>query len=423
MLRKFLPILLLTFVNVIGFTLLIPVLTSISQQYTSEEVSPIIFGALLSTYALCQFLAAPILGSLSDKYGRKPVLVVSQLGTTLSWVVFCLAYFLSSLEVFGFALPLWVILFSRVVDGLTGGNISVANAWVSDVSSKEEKAQAFGIIGATFGLGFLIGPALGGLSNATEIGYLGTGLLAFVISLVTLAFVIWGLPESLKEENKDKELEIKFWSELNFFKKFGTFNQNHLVKNLLISRVFFAFVFASYVTVIVVFLERQFELGSLGLGLTLSLIGLYSVFNQALLVGRITKMFGDLGALLGSVFLVAIGLAMLPFIPPDLAGTNFLGLDINASYVLFLTNAYFINLGISVAMPSFKAIVSNNVSEKNQGLAIGLDESILSLGQGVTPIAAGLLYASLGPNTFFAYALVLIASHIWLWRVLRGKIN
>ena len=137
--RKLFPILLLTFVNVIGFSLLIPVLPEVLIFFTGES-SGWLYGLLLSAYALSQFVAAPILGSLSDRYGRRSILLLSQMGTLLSWVIFGLAYFIpENWGVGGMSVALLVIMFSRITDGLTGGNVSVAQAWVSDRTTAKEK--------------------------------------------------------------------------------------------------------------------------------------------------------------------------------------------------------------------------------------------------------------------------------------------
>ena len=142
--KKLMPVLILTFVNVIGFSILIPVLPEVLKYFTGES-SGLFYGLLLSSYALSQFLGAPILGSLSDKYGRRPILLLSQGGTILSWIIFASAYFIpKDMLVGSVSLPLVVIAISRILDGLTGGNVSVAQAWVSDKTTREEKTKAFG---------------------------------------------------------------------------------------------------------------------------------------------------------------------------------------------------------------------------------------------------------------------------------------
>lgn len=422
MIKKIFPIILLTFVNVIGFTLLIPVLPQIAATYLpTEELQAIAFGGLTSAYALFQFLAAPILGSLSDKYGRKPLLLISQTGTMLSWVIMGAAWFIDpSLKAggaTGVSIAFLVIIFARVVDGVTGGNISVAQAWVSDATKAENRTAAFGILGATFGVGFLFGPALGGLSYATEYTFLGTSVLAFAISLFTLIVMYFFLPESLPEEKRDKELNIEFWKEINIFQQIKPFAKNTLIINLLTSRVFFALVFASYTTIIILLLEQEFVLGEVGLGLLLTLIGVYSIINQGLLVNRIANSLGELKAVFLSITLIFIGLVIIPFIPTTIGGSQV------PSLIIFMVNAYILNLGISVGQPTFKTIFTKSVDDTKQGKIIGLDESLLSLGQAITPIIAGSMYAAFGVGTFFIFALILAIPNIVIFQNLRKGLH
>jgi len=402
MFKKFLPVIALTFVNVIGFSILIPVLPQVTEQYISSDFSAPVYGALIAAYSLFQFLGSPVLGSLSDKYGRKPLLILSQLGTTLSWVIFAVAYFLPNVQLWTISLPIIVIAISRIVDGITGGNISVAQAWVSDVTSPKEKTKAFGLLGAVFGLAFLFGPAIGGFSSSTSIGYLGTCIVAFLISLVTLALILFYLPESLPEEKRDKELDIHLFKEINIFHKIKVFDGNQFVLSLLAIRLGFALVLGGFFIMIILYMREGFGLTTTGLGLTMSLIGTFSIFNQAFLVGKLSKRFGDLNTFYFSLSCFFVSLLTLPLIPTGIV----LG-PISVSYLLMLANAYIINCGISFGMPTFKSILANNVSEKRQGLATGIDESLLALGNSVTPILAGVLYSAIGINTFYAFAVVL----------------
>ncbi len=411
MIKKLLPIILLTFVNVIGFTLLIPVLPQITGRYIeSVELQAVAFGALTSAYALFQFLAAPVLGSLSDKYGRKPLLILSQAGTMLSWVIFGLAWFAGE---YG----LLVIIIARVVDGITGGNISVAQAWVADATSPDKRTAAYGILGATFGIGFLFGPAIGGLSYTEEFGFLTTAIVAFVISLITLIVMIYFLPESLPSEKRDRSAKLEFWREINIFSQIAPFRDNNLIVNLLASRVFFALVFASYTTIIILLLEQEFELNQVSLGLLLTVIGVYSIINQGFLVSRIAKKWGELNAVFGSILLVVIGLLIIPFIPTSIAGIPALGL------VAFMVNSYILNLGISLGQPTFKAVLTKSVPDNRQGKITGLDESVLSLGQAITPIIAGTLYAVFGVGTFFLFALILAVPNIVIYQNIKKNLH
>lgn len=227
--KKLLPVLLLSFVNVVGFSILIPILPEMVQQYVATKYLSIAYGAILSSYAFSQFLAAPLLGSLSDRYGRKPILVLSQVGTIISWLIFTLAYFAHGRIVFGWLpVPLLIIIISRIADGITGGNISVAQAWVSDSTVKEERTKVFGMMGGVFGLGFLLGPIIGGYSYSLGPGLLGTIFVALIISIITLFLIVFVLPESLPYEKRAHHLNIKLLSEVNIFNKFNLFKSEEI---------------------------------------------------------------------------------------------------------------------------------------------------------------------------------------------------
>lgn len=381
------------------------------RAYTEPQYVGLLYGALLSSYALFQFLGAPILGSLSDKYGRKPVLFLSQFGTMLSWVIFGVGLLLPNVPLFGISLPLLVIAFSRVIDGITGGNVSVAQAWISDVTSREDKAKVFALMGGIFGFGFLIGPALGGISSTSSLGYMGTIFLAFVISLFTLGLIYWQLPESLPPEKRDPDFEFTLWDEINIWKQLQKFQENTLVFTFLILRIFFALVFASYTTIIILLLESDFALTPTSLGIILSIIGLFSIFNQVVITGKVAQHFGNLRALLLSVGLLAISLATIPLIP---SGFHWQGIDL--SLLLFMINSFFVNLGLSVGQPTFQALVTNSVSDQKQGAVTGLDESLLAIGRGVSPILAGGLYGLWGRGLFFFFAVFLILPYLFAWK-------
>jgi len=407
--KKFFPIISLTFVNVIGFSLLIPVFPHIVRLYVPEQYTSIVYGLLLSSYSLFQFIGAPILGALSDKYGRKPLLILSQLGTTLSWVLFAIAYFTPNIPVLGLGLPIFVIILSRIVDGITGGNVSVANAWISDITTPQERTKAFGLIGATFGIGFLIGPAIGGLSASAGVGYIGTVIIAFIISLLTLVQIGFMLPESLPVEKRLKSETISYWAEVNIINKFKIFKNNLAVKKLLIVRLFIGIIFSAYTTIIILFIEKGFTLDALGIGLTLSFVGMFSVFNQAFLTPKFASKIGDKKTLYIGLAIISVGLSLIPLIPTNL----YYGKIINIGFVLFLFNSFFMNLGISLSLPTFKSLLTKNVDETQQGVITGIDESLLALGNAFTPVIAGLLYSFADVLTFFFFSLFLFIPFVF----------
>ena len=393
MFRRILPIILLTFVNVIGFSLLIPVLPFVVEQYHGNAFT---FGLLLATYPAFQFLASPVLGSLSDRFGRRPILILSQTGTLLSWVVFGLAYFVPDISLGRIALPLWMIAFSRIVDGITGGNISVANAYLADITRPQERTHAYGILGAVFGIGFIIGPVLGGWTANGDWGFLGTVILAATISLVTLIIMILRLPESLK--HKQKTWHFAWSDELNGFKRITEYRDHPFLRHFLTLNFFLAFTFSGYTSILVLFIKDKFSLSPGQIGQLFLIIGLYLIVNQGLLVKRISHRIGNL-----RTFLIGQGLMILGLI----------GLLFVHNLVVFLLDAYIINLGFSLSFPTFKAVINNVVPPAEQGKINGVAESINSINAAIAPLLAGWLYLHWQRFTFSVFAVFMLLPYVY----------
>ena len=159
--KRLIPIYLLSLINILGFTLLIPVFPSLVEEYGGNAVT---YGMLISIYSLAQLIATPIMGTLSDKYGRRPMLLISQLGTLIGWIIFSLAFFAPKIGFLLLSVPMWLMLVSRMIDGLTGGNVSIATAYLSDLTTEEERLKAFSVIGIISSLGLVLGPVLGGVA-------------------------------------------------------------------------------------------------------------------------------------------------------------------------------------------------------------------------------------------------------------------
>ncbi len=398
---------LLMFVNILGFSILIPVLPFVVRD---NGVGEITFGLLLSSYFLFQMIGSPLLGTLSDMYGRKPILLISQFGTLMSWVIFGIAYFVQisfdqPYQIFGIPLPIWIIGLSRVTDGITGGNVSVAFAYLSDVVAPDKKTVAFGYIGAVVGFGMIIGPAIGGFSNATSIGYLGTVIVAFLISLVTLISMQLYLKESLPHTARRQSSETKLWREINFFRKILRFRENTVVMRVLMIRVFFSIAMSAYTSVIVFHLIDRFELNESRVGFFLLLVGSFMIFNQLVIVPRVSKHFGDIRMLI-------VGMAFLMF------GLFFLNLPF--TLIVFIAIYYLVNLGLSLSMPAIKGILSHNVARNMQGEIMGLDEGLVALASSIGPAFGALMYHYLTAEAFPVFGfLILIPLTIATFSILR----
>ncbi|MFN4149870.1 MAG: MFS transporter [Candidatus Sericytochromatia bacterium] len=390
--KEIIPIALLNFVNVLGFTIMIPVMPYIIKYFNQ---SPVIYGFLLSIYPFFQFLSSPILGSLSDKYGRKPVLLISQIGTVIGWLVFALSYYVENIPLMFTSLPIIIIAFARMIDGVTGGNSSIANAYLSDITSPQEKAKLFGTIGAISGIGMLIGPAIGSFSSSTSIGYLGTIIVVGFISVLTLVFIQFYLKESLPDESKNKDLKIDLFKNLNLIYKISQYKENTVLMNLFILRVFFGFVMSCYTSIIMLFVIDTFNLEPKQLGYFLLFVGSFLIFNQAVMVKQFIRKFGDVKTLIIAQFLLMFGL---------------IAITTTSSMALYIVFYYILNLGISLSMPSFKSMISNSVDRTKQGEIMGIEESMAAATSALGPMIAGWFYTHIHSQAFILIAgLVLIS--------------
>jgi MFS family permease len=384
--KEYLPVAFLSFVNTLGFSLLIPLWPFIIEDFGGNTIT---YGLLLSTYPAFQFFGSPVLGNLSDKYGRRPVLILSQLGTLLSWFLFCLAFAFDGMTVIGISLPLVILLISRAIDGATGGNVSVANAYLSDITEPEERSKAFGLMGAILGIGIVIGPALGSLSSSTPIGYLGTGFVAIIISSITLGVLILWIKESLIPEHRQDNVSFKIYRQLNIPKRFSKYTSNRLLKYILTSRVFFAIAFSSYTSVMILFLIDKFGLDESTIGVIMLITGVFLIINQGFIMNRVVRRIGELKTLKLGLFFAMVGFALHPFLP---------------SVEVYLILAYITFLGVSLAMPNFKVILTQNTKRNEQGEISGLDESILAACSAVFPLVASILYSGLSFYIFIVLA-------------------
>ncbi len=384
------PALLLQFVNTLSFAVLIPVLPFIVRSYGGSDIT---FGFLISAYSAFQFVGSPLLGGLSDSFGRRKLLIVSQFGTLVSWLVFGSAYFITNPT-----LALSILFFSRIIDGITGGNISVTQAYVSDISDNEQKARNFGLIGATFGVGMIVGPALGGLAASTSIGWLGTVILSALISFITLLAVYYYLPESLSEANRNKQAVV-IKNELNLWKKWKHFEGNEVVRRLLGLKMSYNFALSGYTSIITLYLIDQFALDEKSIGLFLLFVGSFMIFNQGVVVPPFARRFGEELSLKIALFLFGIGLFLFPF--PDFLWQ-------------FVLIYYLVNLGFNLIMTINKSLLAKSVKPSEQGQISGLEQSIGSLNGIIAPILSALLFAWYGAKAFWLFSLILFITLGWI---------
>ncbi len=374
------PILfLVVFVDLIGFGVIIPLLPFYGEHFAA---SPAVVGLLMATYSFTQFLSAPILGRLSDRVGRRPVLSISLAGAAASYLL--LAY----------AGNLWMLFAARAVGGIMAGNISTAFAYVADVTAPQNRAKGMGMIGAAFGLGFIFGPAIGGLlagSDPAHADYRSPALVAFALSLTALALCLTVLKESLPPEARTDRsgATSSRWQWLSqALREPG-------IKLIIVMSFLATFAFSGMETTFAMWSRRQFGWGPEQNGYLFAYVGIMSALIQGGLVGRLAHTFGERRLVAVGAFLLAAGMLVVPF-----AG----------SLTLLLAAMAAIAAGFSMVTPSLNSLLSLQVASGSQGGMMGVSRSATTLARIVGPSFAGSLFYVLGKDwPFFAAAAIMIA--------------
>jgi len=379
--NKPLYILLLTiFIDLLGFSIIIPILPVYSKELGATNI---MVGIIAGSYALMNFIFSPIWGNLSDRIGRKPVILVSILITAFSYLLFS----------FATAIPLLIV--SRIIAGIGSANIGAAQAYITDITKPEDRTKAFGKIGAAFGLGFIIGPLIGGVIlkhlGVQYIGYITMGLNIF--NFILAAFI---LKESNKDKKKDKPLfENPLKSVLDGIKR------PVLGKLMLISLLFIT-AFSMMQITISVYWNEKYALNKAQISDMFAFIGLATVLVQGFLVEKLNRRFGEYKLLVIGCLLMAIGLYLLPTAPYE-----------RWFYVVEGIAILFIALANGCISPSIQSLLSKNAGEQEQGKILGVSMSVSSLGRVFGPYLGGLFYGMAQFMPYFMGALIMVAA----WRV------
>lgn len=374
------------FLDLLGVGILIPIIPYLVRQFQTDATT---VGVLSLSYSAAQFIASPILGVLSDRYGRRPILVFSIFGSAIG-------YFL-----FGWAGSLWLMFFARIVDGITGGNISTAQACLADISRPEDRAKNFGLIGMAFGLGFIIGPALGGFLSKISIHAPAYG--AGCMALVTSIFAYFLLPETLPPERR--KAGAARWSDLNPLRPVITAFQNSALRVLLISLFLLNFAFAALQTNFSVFTLARFQWSAEDNAWIFAFIGLMVAFNQGYLIRRLTKVVQERT------------LAMWGF---ALFGPGFVLIALATEGWMLYVASGLIATGSSFTNPTLTSFISQRVSNKEQGSILGTTQAVLSLTRVFGPLWAGLVFDHFGAGSpYWSGAAFIVVAALCAWPVFR----
>lgn len=392
--KKLLPAFMLTFVNVLGFSILMPILPFVVASYGAEKW---VFGLLLTCYSAFQFIGAPYLGALSDSMGRKPILLLSQAGTLLSWFIFLGALYLPTTKVFGVTVALIVIALSRALDGLTGGNTSVANAYVSDITTREQKSYIFGYLGGIAGLGLIIGPGIGGMTAATSLGYVGTLLAAIGISIFTLLLLFFWLKESHPKAKRTPRKRGSILQNILILQRIKKVNPKPIIKLLFVTKFFFMMMMAFYISTISLFMIDLFKFDEKQLGFFMLFVGIFLAFNQAVVSRLFIKKFGEFSTLLIGLSCAVLGL---------------LSITLTTNFWVYIGFYYILNLGLSLCFPTFNALISIHADASKQGEIMGISESINSFAMAAFPILGATCYGLMGYSVYYLVSLLPLTAFI-----------
>ena len=365
--RPLLVIFLTILVNLIGFGIIIPLLPFYAQTFGA---SPVAIGLLFASFSVSQLIASPLLGDWSDRWGRRPVLIFSLLGTVVSFVMLALAHSLAML----FA--------ARVVDGLSGGNITTARAYIGDVTDESNRAKAFGMLGAAFGVGFIIGPALGGLF--ARISYTAPIWAAAAITVVATALAWAWLPETV---HRVHAVAVSPWRAL------GELSRRHGLRTLLAIDFVYWTCFAIYQGTFALFGEQRFGFDVTQIGYILAGFGALGVLVQGALVAPIVRRLGERRTL-------TVGLLFAAFS----WGATALAHSVPVFIVLLVPGA----LGVGFCNPSLISLLSGAAGRHEQGRVQGAAGALESLGRAIGPMWGNSALQWFGEGSAYASAAVLL---------------
>jgi len=382
-------IFLTVFIDLLGFGILIPILPSFAIKELGVDEAAI--GIAIALYSFVQFIFNPILGKISDKHGRKPVIVVCLLINALGYVIFA------------FTTSYLVLLISRVVAGIGGSSIAVAQAYIADVTTKENRSKGMGLIGSAFGLGFVFGPLMGGFLS--KLGYMETGLASAAFSFIAFIVTMILLPESNINRAEVVETKRKIFNIDAILKAFKHPSLAILITLFFILTFSFANIYGTFALLGI----QVYGFTDLQNGYMFGIIGLSSAIVQGGLIGPITKLLGKKRILVLGSFLIMITLAIIPY-----AG-NFLWLAVDG---------IFLSLGTGMLQPTLLSLISEVTSEAEQGITLGVNQSLSALARMFGPLWGGITFEYLGyPFPFLTGAafmfLIVIATIFYIPRKIR----
>jgi DHA1 family tetracycline resistance protein-like MFS transporter len=395
---RLINIFLVVFVDMMGFGLILPLLPYYAETYGATSL---VIGFLVASFALASLVGAPLMGRLSDRYGRRLILLVSVAGTFTGYVLLGLAQPIGTFFANIFGSPdvntyiIGVLFLSRMIDGLTGGNITVAQAYISDITDEGSRSRGLGIIGSAFGLGFILGPALGGY-----LSYWGYNVPAFAaasLALINLISIFFFLPESLTDEHRmatqnQRQPAVTLHALMDALRR-------PKIGSLLLVRFFLMMAFAMFQTVFALFAQHRLNLSSESIGFVMMFIGLYAVLVQTVGIRFLTKRFKDGSLIVMSLWLMFIGYVGWAITPK---------LSILLIAILPLTG------GGWIANTILTSSITKAVAPDEIGGMLGISTSVENISRVISPTIGGLLFGSFGMWALGVFSAIMILFAVWL---------
>jgi len=358
-------------IDLIGFGIILPILPFYAQRFGAAGLG---YGFIIGVFSLMQFVATALLGKLSDRIGRRPVLLTTMLVNAVGYTLFA------------FAGSYWVLFLSRVVSGFAGGNISAAQAYIADITTPAERSRGMGIVGAAFGIGFSLGPAIGGFS-AHYLGPTAPGLVAVGLSLANFVSAYFILPESLKHE-------LRVRRPLFDLGHIGEAAARPKLRPLMIVWALTPVAFAGYTVALPLHASKTLHWTERDLAILFTIIGVTAAAVQGYFFGKMARRTGERALVIAGTFGMALSIAVVPFLPSS-------GLLYGWTFVLAFANSIF--------APAATGLVSVYADPTEQGTVLGAAQAIAALGRTAGPPLIGTIYDVVSGNVAFFVAGVVMA--------------
>ncbi len=430
--KKLLPIFVIILVDLLGLTIIIPLMPLYATTYGGDAWT---IGLLGATYPIAQFVGAPVLGRLSDRFGRRPVLLVSQIGTLIGFLLL------------GFANALWLLFLSRLIDGLSGANISTAQAVITDNTTEKTRTQGLGLLGAAFGLGFVIGPIIAAVSLwAGADNYHIPAFIAAAFSLASLVLTFFWLPESLPAERRGAKASGSAFSLVRLVEAL-----RHPQVGLLLVLIFAQQVaFGGFEQLFSLFTLNRLGLNASGNAVLFVFIGVLVVAVQGYFIGQWSRRFGDRRLVFAGLLALAIGLSLsaltpaqpapwydraalaaelsgqgaghtntavtgnVPVVLPEDGDSGWLGL---AWLMVALVPA---SIGGGILQPAINSLITKRIEPDEVGGTLGISAALVSGANAIAPLFGGALFQALGSTApFLTGGFILAVLLLFAWRMVQ----